>query len=55
MSFYSARVLDLLGAQAKHAHRPGVKFALVARQRAILRPLALRGLDRTIPVLRPSR
>ncbi|MEV5720531.1 hypothetical protein AB0L41_42230 [Amycolatopsis mediterranei] len=49
VSFCSARALDLLGAQAKHAHRTGVKSALVARQRVILRPLALRGLERTIP------
>ncbi|WP_116201251.1 STAS domain-containing protein [Amycolatopsis circi] len=50
--FCSARVLEFLAEQAKAARDAGVRFAAVAHQRAVLRPLALLGLDRTLPVVR---
>ena len=47
--FCSARVLNYLAGQAKDARRSGVRFAVVAQQRTVLRPLALLGLD--LPVV----
>ncbi|WP_370936201.1 STAS domain-containing protein [Amycolatopsis sp. cg13] len=52
VAFCSARVLEFLAEQAKTARFAGVRFAAVARQRAILRPLGLLGLDRALPVVR---
>ncbi|MYW93527.1 STAS domain-containing protein [Amycolatopsis rubida] len=49
--FCSARVLKFLAEQADDARAVGVRFAVVAQQRAVLRPLALLGLDRVLPVV----
>lgn len=51
VSFCSARVLKFLAEQAKDARAAGVGFAAVARQRAVLRPLALLGLNLALPVV----
>ncbi|MBB1156157.1 STAS domain-containing protein [Amycolatopsis dendrobii] len=47
--FCSARFLKFLAEQASEARGSGVRFAVVAQQRAVLRPLALLGLD--LPVV----
>ncbi|WP_051173266.1 MULTISPECIES: STAS domain-containing protein [unclassified Amycolatopsis] len=50
--FCSARVLKSLAELAENARGSGVRFAVVAQQRAVLRPLALLGLNRVLPVVR---
>jgi len=49
--FCSARVLEFLAGQARTARNAGVRFTAVAHHRAVLRPLALLGLDHTLPVV----
>ncbi|WP_409179627.1 STAS domain-containing protein [Amycolatopsis sp. VS8301801F10] len=49
--FCSARVLKSLADQADDARGRGVGFAAVAPHRAVLRPLALLGLNRVLPVV----
>jgi anti-anti-sigma factor len=50
VTFCAARALTLLINTAADAHAAGVPFAVVTRSRAVLRPLAVLGLERVLPV-----
>ena len=50
VTFCAARALTVLLNSAADAHAAGVPFAVVTRSRAVLRPLAVLGFERVLPV-----